>query len=167
MWAVCVDVGLADGTRQGTYCWQRIGPDSCRMCLLGFGVVTRSYTYVSCAPDGALTLFFNPRRNELKRWRRERHQGGRTACLSGLTVQHRCCRPSVATKRVRTYLKFSMWQRRLSIFLSTRIVRFGPCVWPFRLSMSNPPSLLFGSNTADRVGPHQRSLWATNCLQPL
>lgn len=115
------------------------------------------HTY--CVHQMAHSICFSIRdATSWKKWRRERNSGGWTAGLPGLPVHHRCCRPSVATRRVRTFIKFNMWQRWLSIFPSTRIVRFGPCTWPFRMSMSNFPSLLFGSNTADQVGPRQRSL---------
>lgn len=125
MWAVCV----ADGTRWGTYCVGR-GLDQTVAGLVFWVLgsrhaVTRTYRVHQMAHS----LCFSARDATSWKDEEERSQGGRTACLAGLTVHHRCCRPSVATRRVRTYLKFNMWQRWLSIFLSTRIVRFGPCVW--------------------------------------
>lgn len=148
--------------------WRNKARDDIVSRVFGSRACQELHVRIVCTRWRTLSVFQSETQRVGKKWRRERNSGGWTAGLPGLTVHHRCCRPSVATRRVRTFLKFNMWQRWLSIFPSTRIVRFGPCIWPFRMSMSNFPSLLFGSNTADQVGHNQRSLlWATNCLYPL
>lgn len=131
--------------------------EHCELCLWVEGLSGVACTY--CLHQMAHSIAFSFR--DATSWKNEEERGtqvdGRLVCLVWQCITGRC-RPSVATRRVRTFFKFNMWQWWLSIFPSTRIVRFGPCIWPFRMSVSNFPSLLFGSNTADQVGPHQRSL---------
>lgn len=127
-------------------------------CVFGSRACQELHVRIACTRWRTLSLFQSEtRRVETMKKSRGTQVDGRLVCLVWQCITG-CCRPSVATRRVRTFFKFNMWQRWLFIFPSTRIVTFGPCIWPFRMSVSNFPSLLFGSNTADQVGPHQRSL---------